>query len=258
MSDRSLRLKQKLKSGQPTFGAWLVFSDPFAAEIMTGCGFDWLLIDAEHSPFTLDSLLPVLMAFNGLETVPLVRVPWNDRGLIKQMLDLGAEGILVPMVNSAEEARQAVAACKYPPAGIRGFGPRRASGYARTSKAYIQTANESLLVLVQIEHIEAVRRVEEILAVPGLDAVLLGPMDLSASMGRLGQIDHPDVQSAIEKVIAAARAAGLPVGVPMEADTETLMKWAARGCNLIIAGEQDGLLRRAADTALADFRRAFT
>jgi 2-keto-3-deoxy-L-rhamnonate aldolase RhmA len=252
-----LRLKQKLKAGQPTFGAWLAFTDPAAAEIMTGCGFDWLLIDAEHSPFTLDSLLPVLMAFNGRETVPLIRVPSNDRVPIKQFLDLGAEGILVPMVNSAQEARQAVAACKYPPVGVRGFGPKRASNYNRDSADYIRTANESLLVLIQIEHIEAVGRIEEILTVPGLDAVLLGPMDLSASMGRLGQIEHPEVQAAIEKVIAAARKAGLPVGVPMAADAETLMKWAARGCNLLITGEQDGLLRRAAESALATFKRAY-
>lgn len=224
---------------------------------MTGCGFDWLLIDAEHSPFTLDSLLPVLMAFNGRETVPLARVPRNDQVVIKQFLDLGVEGILVPMVNSPEEALHAVAACKYPPVGNRGFGPRRAADYGRASAAYIQTANESVLVLIQIEHITAVGQVEQILAVPGLDAVLLGPMDLSASMGRLGQIEHPEVQAAIDKVIAAARKAGLPVGVPMAADAEMLMKWAARGCNLFITGEQDGLLRRAAESALATFKRAY-
>ena len=131
MLTRNLDLKKRLRAGEVTFGAWISFSDPAIAEIMAGMGLDWLLIDAEHNPFTLESLFHVLLAFKGRPTVPIVRIPWNDPIIIKQALDLGVGGILIPHVSSVEEAKQGVAACKYPPEGRRGFGPRRASDYYR-------------------------------------------------------------------------------------------------------------------------------
>jgi 2-keto-3-deoxy-L-rhamnonate aldolase RhmA len=256
MSMRSLTLKQRLRAGDYTFGAWVSFSDPAAVEIMAGVGFDWIFVDTEHAPFSLPSLHAVLMAFDGRETVPIVRVPWNDHVAIKQVLDLGAEGIVVPMVMSSEDARRAVAACRYPPQGIRGFGPRRASDYYRRTEEYIQTANESVIVVVQIEHMDAIGRIDEILDVPGIDVVCLGPMDLSGSMGLLGRLSHPRVHEAIETVLEVSRRRGFPVAVPMETSPADQLRWAVAGARFVVVGEDHGLLRRAATEALTLFRSA--
>ena len=259
MLTRNLSLKKRLSSGEATFGAWLTFSDPAVAEMMAGVGFDWVIIDTEHAPFTLESLASVLMAFNGQPTVPIVRVPWNDRVAIKQVLDLGVGGILVPYVCSVEEARQAVAACKYPPEGVRGFGPRRASDYYRQTDEYIEKANEAVIVAIQIEHIEAVEAIRQILEVPGIDVVLLGPMDLSASVGLLGQLEHPKVVEMIEQVVAEARRVGLPVGVPIgespSSGSNLLLEWSSKGCRFVIVGEDHIFLRNTAERTLAEFHQ---
>jgi 2-keto-3-deoxy-L-rhamnonate aldolase RhmA len=225
---------------------------------MAGTGYDWVFIDMEHSPFDLKSLQHVLIAFNGRPTVPIVRVPWNDRIRIKQVLDLGAEGILVPMVCSVAEARAAVAATKYPPQGVRGFGPWRASDYYRQTDEYIRKANDGILVVVQIEHEDGVHQIEEILDVPGIDVVCLGPMDLSGTMGILGQLEHPRVVEAIQRVLAAAKKRALPACVPMETSIETQLAWARKGVNFVVTGEDHGLLRRAATAALAGYRKALS
>ena len=258
MLTRTIELKKRLRAGQATIGAWLSFSCPAAAEIMAGTGFDWLLIDTEHAPFTLENLECTLMAFKGQPTVPIVRVAWNDRRIIKQVLDLGAEGILIPYVCSREEAEQAVAVCKYPPTGVRGFGPRRASNYYRQTGEYVQLANEAVIVAIQIEHIDAVKTVDQILSVPGIDVVLLGPMDLSGSMGLLGQLDHPEVVDAIEQVLTVARQRGIPAGVPIDGPPEVLLPWISRGCQFVFAGEDHSFLRRTADDVLIRFRSLLT
>jgi 2-keto-3-deoxy-L-rhamnonate aldolase RhmA len=193
VTTRGLNLKRHLPAGEVTIGAWISFAESAVAEIMAGTGFDWILIDTEHAPFSPEGLQIVLTAFNGRESVPIVRVPWNNPAIIKQALDLGAGGVLVPMVNSVDEARAAVAACRYPPEGIRGFGPRRASDYYRNVTEYVASANDSVIIALQIEHIEAVKSIADIAAVPGIDVLCLGPNDLSGSMGLLGQIEHPSV-----------------------------------------------------------------
>jgi 2-keto-3-deoxy-L-rhamnonate aldolase RhmA len=222
---------------------------------MAGAGFDWLLIDMEHAPFTLESLEVVLMAFNGRDTVPIVRVPWNDRVNIKQVLDLGAEGVLIPYVCSSEEARQAVAACKYPPVVIRGFGPRRASDYYRKTEEYVRTANDGVIVLVQIEHFAAVESVRQILSLQCIDVVILGPQDLSASLGLLGHPDHPLVLDAIRKVVSEAKRLGLPVGIPLDLDTpDGELQRLSRECKFVFAGEDHSFLRKMATRTLMEFR----
>ncbi len=258
MLTKSLSMKKRLRAGELTLGAWLTFYDTAVAEIMANVGFDWLLIDAEHAPFNPESLASILMAFDGRRPVSIVRVPWNDPVTIKQVLDMGAGGILIPYVCSVQEAEQAVAACKYPPQGIRGFGPRRASNYGHQIKEYIQLANEAIIVAVQIEHIKAVKQVEAILAVPGIDVVLLGPMDLSASLGLLGQLEHPLVVEAMERVVAAAQQAQLPVGIPLSADAsmETILHWASKGCRFVIVGLDQGFIQQAATQNLAQFRQS--
>lgn len=252
MLDKCIALKKRLRARELTFGAWMSFADIGVAEIMAEVGYDWVLIDTEHAPFTSHSLESVLMAFGSRPTVPIVRVPWNDRVFIKHALDLGAGGILVPYVCSVEEARQAVAACKYPLQGIRGFGPRRASDYYRNSANYIRLANEALIVGLQIEHIDAVRAVREILNVPGIDVIVLGPMDLSASMGLIGQLDHPQVVEAIELVVAEAHQAGITVGIPVDAPPEVVSRWVQKGEEFIFVAEDHSMLRRAAEKALAN------
>jgi 2-keto-3-deoxy-L-rhamnonate aldolase RhmA len=187
-----------------------------------------------------------------------VRVPWNDPIRIKPILDLGAGGVLVPQVASAQEATTAVAACKYPPIGIRGFGPRRASDYGRNMKEYVEKANEATFVGIQIEHVLGVENIGEIVQVPGIDAVLLGPMDLSASMNLLGQLDHPEVVAAMDAVVAAAIGAGLPVGIPlpMDAPVEVVQHWVAKGCRFTVSGGDQGLLEHAARTSLVNLRHS--
>jgi 2-keto-3-deoxy-L-rhamnonate aldolase RhmA len=255
MSQRSLALKQRLRAGEITVGAWLTFSNPNVAEIMAGTGFDWVLIDTEHGPFGLEGLQITLMAFNGTPTVPIVRVAWNDPVRIKQVLDLGADGVLVPMVNSAAEARLAVAACRYPPAGNRGFGPRRAAFYGRNVDTYTVEANEGIIVMIQIEHIDAVHHVDDILAVPGLDVICIGPTDLSGSAGLLRQFDHPVIQQALDVIVARTKALGLPVCMGVTFDAETMLKWAAKGATFVLAAEDTTLLSKGASDALERMRR---
>jgi 2-keto-3-deoxy-L-rhamnonate aldolase RhmA len=243
VTTRDLNLKRRLRAGEVTLGAWISFAESAVAEIMAGTGFDWILIDTEHAPFSPEGLQTVLMAFNGRESVPIVRVPWNNPAIIKQALDLGAGGVLVPMVNTADEARAAVAACRYPPEGIRGFGPRRASDYYRRVAEYVASANDSVIVALQIEHIEAVKNVADIVAVPGIDVICLGPNDLSGSMGLLGQIEHPSVVEAITRVLEEAARHRITTCMGMAFTPAVNQQWASRGARFIIAAEDQTVLR---------------
>jgi 2-keto-3-deoxy-L-rhamnonate aldolase RhmA len=187
------------------------------------------------------------MATKGSETAPLVRVPWNDPVLIKPVLDIGAAGIIVPLVRSVEDVRRAVAACLYPPEGVRGFGPRRPSNYGRLGgPEFCRAANARVLPIVQIEHIEAVEKIGEILAVPGLASIVLGPNDLAGSMGLMGQPEHPDVLRAVVTVISQAQHAGIPVGVGAGDAPDMLVKWVDRGVDWLAMGGDCTLLIRAA------------
>jgi 4-hydroxy-2-oxoheptanedioate aldolase len=256
MSKRSLALKKRLRARETTFGCWLSFSNINVAEILAGTGFDWVLIDTEHGPFGIEGLQIVLAAFNGSNTVPIVRVPWNDAVRIKQILDLGADGVLVPMVNSPDEAKAAVAACKYPPEGVRGFGPRRASDYGRSTDAYVAQANEGTIVMLQIEHMKAVAQIDAMLKVPGIDIICLGPTDLSGSAGVLRQFNHPTVVAAVDKVIARAHAKGLPVCAGVAFPPEIMRDWVAKGANFVLAAEDSAMFRQGATDALARMRSA--
>jgi 2-keto-3-deoxy-L-rhamnonate aldolase RhmA len=193
-------VKRLLKDGKPTAGAWLQACSPIAADVLAGCGFDWLLIDMEHSPLNFESLMMLVMAIQGRKAVPFVRAPWNDFVSIKRILDTGVYGILVPYVSTKEEAEQAVRSCKYPPLGIRGVAASpRGSGYG-SSLERIKKANDEICVITQIETYKAVENIDEILTVEGLDGLFIGPMDLSTSMGHMGNPKHPEVQEAIAEV----------------------------------------------------------
>lgn len=256
MSERALALKKKLRAGETVLGAWLTIPDPVPAEIMAGAGFDYVLIDTEHAPWSLEAVQTALIAFKGEAAVPIVRVPWNDQVHVKQVLDLGADGILAPMVRTVDEAKALVAACKYPPEGIRGFGPRRASNYGRDIDAYMAQANESVIVIPQIEDVRTVDAVDEFMAVPGLDAICLGPNDLSGSAGLLRQHDHPTVRAAIDRVLATAKARGLAVctGITLPADRQP--DWIAKGARMALVTSDTDLLVQGAGEAIAATREA--
>ena len=207
------RVKRLLKNGQVSAGAWLQLTSPMSAELMARAGFDWLIIDMEHAPGDYLNLAAQIQAMGATDCVPFVRAPWNDPVAIKRILDTGAMGVLIPYVNSGEEARQAVAACKYPPDGIRGVaGSPRAAYFGQNSMDYLRDANQQILVIVAVETGEAIDNLDEILATDGLDGIFIGPMDLATSMGHFGDPSHPEVQEAIglieKKTISAGKFLG--------------------------------------------------
>lgn len=211
------RVKTLLKAGKPTAGAWLQLTSTFSAEIMARAGFDWLIIDLEHAPGDFMNLAAQIQAMSGTEAVPFVRAPWNDAVTIKRILDTGVMGVLVPYVNSAAEARDAVAACKYPPEGVRGVAASpRAAYFGQNSMEYLKSANEEIVIITAVETGEAVENLDEILAVKGLDGVFIGPMDLATSMGHFADASHPEVQEAIalieKKTLAAGKFLGTVAG----------------------------------------------
>ncbi len=174
------RLKRMIREGQPAVGCWVNLADPSGVEIVANAGFDWLLVDTEHSPIGPESLRNILIACRGSESVPMVRLMGNEPEYFKMALDLGAYGVIVPMIESGEDARRAVACCRYPPAGIRGFSPMRASKYFREVDEYIRVADHEILLVAQIETIKSVQQVEAIAGTQGIDAIFIGPSDLAS------------------------------------------------------------------------------
>lgn len=198
----SLSFRKRLQEGDVLIGALLQMPLPEVAEAFVQAGYDWLFVDLEHSPMDARNALDVLTAVDS--RIPcVVRVPWNDEANIKKVLDIGATGVIVPLVNNAEDARLAVGRCKYPPLGFRSVGITRAQRFDLDFDSYMQRANDEIAVIVQIEHIEAVKNIDAILGVSGIDGVFVGPFDMSGSMGLPGQINHPRVQEAIRQVINA-------------------------------------------------------
>jgi 4-hydroxy-2-oxoheptanedioate aldolase len=230
---------------------WVCSGSPLVAELAAGSGLDWLLIDAEHSPNGLESLLAQLQAVHGYPVLPVLRPPVLDPVLIKQYLDLGAQTLLVPMVDTAEQAELAVRSTLYPPEGIRGVGSAlaRASRWNR-SEGYLQHAGETIAVIVQIESREAVRNIESIVQVPGLAGIFLGPADLAASLGVLGQQDHPEVIAAVEHCLAVAAAHGVAAGVNAFAEP-LARRYLAAGASFVLVGADVALLARGSE-ALAE------
>lgn len=248
------RLKRKLKEGQRTAGAWLQLCSPIAAEIMADAGFDWLLIDMEHGHGDYQTLLAQLQAIEGSGVTPLVRVQGNDAMVIKRVLDLGAHGVVVPWVSGREECAAAVRACKYPPDGIRGMaGSHRAAGFGRFGAEYWKRANAEVLVVVQIETREAVQDVDAMLAVPGVDVAFVGPADLSAALGHVGDPRHPEVVEAIAAVERAARKAGVALGTISRAwdDASVLYQ---RGYQMVTLTSDATLLTQQAGLLARQFR----
>lgn len=232
-------IKKTLADGGVTIGAWMSMGHVSIAEILASAGYDWVVIETEHTAIDVSEVLRLLGAIEGRGAVPLVRLAWNDPIQCKAVLDSGAAGVIVPMVNTRADAELAVQSAKYPPLGRRGVGLARAQGYGTTFDDYVRRANDETLLVVQIEHIDAVNNIEAILSVPGIDATFIGPYDLSMSMGRPGQITHPDVIAARERVLAATLAHGLVPGIhlvhPQQA-AETIGDVVASGYRFIALG----------------------
>lgn len=206
-------IKEKMRGGVASIGTWTSIAHPSNAEILAMSGYDWVVIDTEHSAIDVSEVLRLLMAVERGGAVPLVRLAGIDPIQAKAVLDSGAAGLLVPMVNTREEAELAVRMSKYPPLGIRGAGLSRASGYGRTFEEYVKHANADSLLIVQIEHKDAVANIEEILSVPGIDGTFIGPYDLSMSLGIPGQLTHPEVVAAKKLVLEATLRRGLTAGI---------------------------------------------
>ncbi len=245
--------KQALAAKQPQIGLWLGLASSYSAEVVAGAGFHWLLIDGEHAPNDVRSVLGQLQAIAPYTSQPVVRPPWNDAVIIKQLLDTGAQTLLIPMIQNAEDARNAVKACHYPPRGIRGVGSAlaRASRWNRVPN-YLQRADDEMCVLVQIETREGVANLDEILAVEGVDGVFIGPADLSADMGYMGNPAHPEVQATIDRCIEKILAANKAPGILM-ANEALAQRYLQRGALFVAVGVDTTLLARSAEALAARF-----
>jgi 4-hydroxy-2-oxoheptanedioate aldolase len=244
--------KAALLEGRPQIGLWCALGSATGAEILAQAGYDWILIDTEHAPNEVPGVLDQLRALAGGTASPVVRPAWNDPVILKRILDLGAQSVLVPYVQDAREAARAVAATRYPPRGIRGVASlHRANAYG-ARREYHATAHEETCVLVQVETAAAVAELEAIAAVDGVDGVFVGPSDLAASLGHLGQSAHPEVQAVIADVCARARRAGKPAGIlaPVEEDARRFL---GLGFTFVAVGSDLSVLRLGAER----LRRAF-
>ncbi|ALD44199.1 MULTISPECIES: 4-hydroxy-2-oxoheptanedioate aldolase [Serratia] len=247
--------KRALQEKRPQIGLWLGLCSSYSAELLAGAGFDWLLIDGEHAPNNVQTVLGQLQAVAPYPSQPVVRPPWNDAVIIKQLLDVGAQTLLIPMIQNAEQARDAVRATRYPPHGVRGVGSAlaRASRWNRVPD-YLQQADEQMCVLVQIETREAVKNLDAILQVDGVDGVFIGPADLSADMGFAGNPQHPEVQRTIDDAIARIRAAGKAPGILM-ANKALAQRYLEAGALFVAVGVDTTLLARAAEALADEFKR---
>lgn len=243
-------LRRRLLAHERLIGCWCALGSPITTEVLGVAGFDWLLLDAEHAPNDVLSLIPQQMALKDSESAPVVRPPVNDPIIIKRLLDAGFHNYLIPMVDSAEQARMAVAATRYPPEGFRGVSVSQRSNRYGTVPNYFAEINRHITVMVQIESRAGTAAAAEIAAIDGVDCIFVGPSDLAAAMGHLGNALHPEVQAAISQIFAAAKAAGKPSGIlaPVEADARRYME---QGATFVAVGSDVGMLRSSTQS-LAD------
>jgi 2-keto-3-deoxy-L-rhamnonate aldolase RhmA len=245
--------RERLRRGDTLFGTMVTLASPEVAELLSGLGFDWLFIDMEHAPFGALHVQRILQAMDE-RCHGVVRVPGNAEVWIKRAVDLGCAGIIVPQVNCAEDAARAVRWAKYPPEGCRGVGIGRAHRYGLGFAEYVERANQDLAIVVQAEHVDSVRNIASIVDVPGVDAVLIGPYDLSGSLGKPGQVDDEQVRNEIDTVRRACRSAGMPLGA-FGVSAEAVRPFIAQGYSLIVAGTDALFVGTAAKQTLAALKR---
>jgi 4-hydroxy-2-oxoheptanedioate aldolase len=247
------RFKEALRAGKPQIGLWGSIPSNYSAEVVAGAGFDWLLIDTEHTPADIETVLHMVQAVAAYPTEPVVRVPWNDMVTIKRMLDIGVQSILIPQVTTVEEAKNAVAFARFPTAGLRGVaGTTRATRFGRI-KNYFRGADAEVCILLQLESEEALKNLEAIAAIDGVDGIFIGPADLHASLGRLGEIAHEQVLPIIDKAITRIVKAGKAPGI-LTASEENARRWLKLGALFVAVGSDVGLLARGTDALVAKFK----
>lgn len=250
-------LKENLASNRLTIGSWITLAHPAIAEIMAKAGFDWLVVDLEHSVITIGEAEELIRVIDLCSVVPLVRLSANDPVQIKRVMDAGAHGIIVPMVNSKSEAEKAAEAVYYPVRGKRGVGLARAQGYGTRFPEYTNWLAEHAVVIVQVEHIEAVNNFQSILSVNGVDGYIIGPYDLSASMGLPGQLDHPEIMAAIERIRQVGTAMNKPGGFHIvEPDPDQLLQYVERGFKFLAYSVDIRMLDKACRTGLSAIKSA--
>ena len=254
MSTASVLLN-RMKKGELIAGTHVTLSDFSISEQMGLLGFEFVWIEGEHSPLDKQNILGHIIACKAGNTAAFVRIPWNDPVLAKPVLEMGPDGMIFPFVRTAEEARAAVAACRYPPKGIRGFGPRRANKYGTQPNAvYIEEVDSSILKIMQIEHIDAVNNLEEIIAVDGVDTIVVGPFDLSGSVDLLGQTRHPDVMALMDTIAEKCRAANMPFGISMPYDKNNITDWIRRGASWMAVGNDSSYIATAGSDTIKTIR----
>jgi 2-dehydro-3-deoxyglucarate aldolase len=247
------RFRQDLVAGKRLIGCWASLASPITTEVLGVAGFDWLLLDAEHAPNDVLTLVPQLMALKDSVSAPVVRPPWNDTVVIKRLLDAGFVNFVIPFVESVDEARRAVAATRYPPAGVRGVSVAHRGNRYGTVPDYFKIVNDNIAVVVQIESRAGVDAAAGIAAVEGIDGLFIGPSDLAAAFDHLGNPAHAEVQDAMASVLAAAKAAGKAVGIlaPIEADAR---RYIEMGATFVAVGTDVGILRSATQALRDKYR----
>ncbi len=250
-------VKRKLQDGRKTIGGFLQTMSPVAAEILSQAGFDWLIVDLEHAPGDYANLQAQLQAMSGSDVVPFARAPWNDEVAIKRILDTGVMGILIPYVNTKAEAEAAVAACQYPPQGVRGVaGSPRAAGYTGNAMRYLESAKDEIVVMIAVETKEAVDNIDEIIQVEGLDGIFIGPMDLASSLGHLGNPGHPEAQAQIaiieEKVLASDKFLGT-----VATSQDAAANFFEKGYQWLVVMQDGASLLQAGRNKVKNFRDAY-
>ena len=246
--------KRAIAAGRQQIGLWVSLANPYSAELVAGSGFDWIVIDTEHSPNEVDTTLLQLQAVAPYPVAPVVRPAWNDKVLIKRHLDIGALNLLIPYVQDEQEARDAVAAVRFPTMGVRGVaGSTRASRFGRV-KDYAKRAHEELCLLVQIETRKGLDNLEAIARTEGVDGVFIGPADLAAGLGHLGDMAHADVQAAIKDAIARIRKCGKPAGI-LATDEPTARRYIEWGTTFTAVGLDAMILAREADKLAALYKK---
>lgn len=232
-----MSLKQKLKNNELTIGSWIMMGNSMSVEVMALAGFEWLVIDIEHTSINMETVQTLITTIQAKNIKALVRVSKNEEVVIKKVLDIGADGIIVPMVSSKEDALKAVDYAKYPPVGKRGVGLYRASGYGTNFEEYKKWVNEELVIIAQIEHIDAVNNIDEIVSAEGIDGTIIGPYDLSGSMGHPGEFEREDVKVAVQKVLDKCKEKNIPSGFHVvDTNPSKLQEKIEQGCTFLAYG----------------------
>lgn len=246
--------KVALKAKEPQIGLWASIPSSYTAEVIAGAGFDWILLDTEHAPSDIETIVSQLQAVAAYPVTPVVRVPWNDMVMIKRYLDTGVQALLVPQVNTVEEARNAVAFTRFPTGGLRGVaGSTRATRFGRI-KDYFKRAHEETCLLLQVESKEALGNIEAIAAIEGVDGLFIGPADLHASLGYLGERAHKDVLPVIDDAISRIVKTGKAAGILTDSEENT-RRWLKLGATFVAVGADLGILARGAEALAAKFKR---